>query len=351
MDVTVSMQKEPPPLPAAALSHFQLPIYGELVRAYGQSPVWHVAREKEGERVLASWLMFSTPGNYLSPPRSALTRFLDRHIMGLHSPVIDHSLTPAQREHVIAKLLAGVAGWHDRTAPISTTLLLDPALAGGEAELWQRLALRHGFKTEAKWTYLADLPSRAEDLIGLLRPERRTKVRKAQKSGLTFEQDTTLGGLRRYFALRQETLEHNALDALPFAHFEDTLNVMAHSAIFKVFLASLDGRAGAGQLAFVHNGYVHLAGVAVAEWARAARLPANDFLQWSVLEWSIEHGYSRVDFVGAAPHSQDPKLRAIDSFKASWGTKLVSTLQLSRSSLPVRRAALGVLRRLGMDPR
>lgn len=65
----------------------------------------------------------------------------------------------------------------------------------------------------------------------------------------------------------------------------------------------------------------------------------------------MEQGHSPVDFVGAAPYSHNPKLWAIDSFKASWGTKLVSTLQLSRSSPPVRRAALGVLRRLGMDPR
>jgi len=67
----------------------------------------------------------------------------------------------------------------------------------------------------------------------------------------------------------------------------------------------------------------------VAQWAIDERIPANDFLQWSVLRWAVETGQRLVDFVGASPSSDDPKVHAIDAFKARWGTRLQASLTLS----------------------
>ena len=101
-------------------------------------------------------------------------------------------------------------------------------------------------------------------------------------------------------------------------------------------------------MAFVHNGYVYLSGVSIADWALAEGVPANDFLQWHILDWARREGCRLVDFVGAAPDSDDPKLKTIDAFKARWGTELVDTLELSLKVVPIRRYALAGLRRLSL---
>jgi lipid II:glycine glycyltransferase (peptidoglycan interpeptide bridge formation enzyme) len=117
--------------------------------------------------------------------------------------------------------------------------------------------------------------------------------------------------------------------------------------VFHVFTASLGGRCAAAQLAFVWYGYVFLAGVSVADWTLEKRIPANDLLQFGVLDWAREHRCRTVDFVGAHPGTQDSKIRAIDAFKARWGTTIGESLELSLPGSDLRRRALRLAQMVG----
>jgi hypothetical protein len=172
--------------------------------------------------------------------------------------------------------------------------------------------------------------------------ERRTKVRKGEGLGLEFEHCRDMASLREYNVIRSATRTRAGFDAVPWSHFNDTHDALDGTGVYNIFLARHEGRVGAGQIAFVWNGYVFLSGVSVAQWAIDERIPANDFLQWNVLSWAVETGQSFVDFVGAHPGSSDPKLLAIDAFKARWGTELVESAVLTRKGDRVRSRLLRV---------
>lgn len=346
MDVVVAVEDAPAAPPARPLSHYQDPAYAELLRAYHQTPVWLVARDGVKQKVLATWLLFETPGNYLAPPTGKLARVLDRHLFAMHGPVLADGLDDGLRQAVIAALLQAIRRRALRTAPISLRLLLDPVMSSAEVASWVRIAQGNFFNVKPSWTYVARLPASRDALLEQIKPDRRTKVRKAEKAGVTFACEPTRAGLEAYYQLRLATLARNGHAALPFAHFADTLAVMGPPGIFKVFLARLGDRVGAGQLAFVYNGYVHLSGVSIADWVLAEGVPANDLLQWCILDWAREQGCRSVDFVGAVPDSADPKQKSIDAFKARWGTELTESVELSLPSVPIRRYALRALRRL-----
>lgn len=346
--MTVTIENAAPALAARPFSHYQDPVYDRLLRAYRQTPLWLVARPRGGTSILATWLLFETPANYLTPPAGKLARVLDRHLLGMHGPVLADGLSRDDRQAVITVLLETVRRRSTRTAPISLRLLLDPVMTPELRADWTRAASGCGFDVKPSWTYLARLPDSKEMLLAGIKSDRRTKIRKAEKAGVTFACDPTTTGLRAYYELRLATLARNGHQPLPFAHFSDTLEVMGPPAIFKVFLARLGDRIGAGQLAFVYNGYVHLSGVSIADWVLSEGIPANDYLQWSILAWALEQGCHSVDFVGAVPESPDPKQKSIDAFKARWGTELTESLELTMPSVPIRRYALGALRRLSL---
>jgi CelD/BcsL family acetyltransferase involved in cellulose biosynthesis len=326
--LVASWHDDPPaPTPGVPFSHFQSGHWSRLLRRYGQRPLCVWVRDGTGPP-LASWLLYSTPGDYLRPPLPP-ARWLDVHLRGVHSPAIDPRLDRAERERVLTVLLEAVAARVRRVRPISCSVGLDPVLSDDQRDDWVRLAAAAGFDAAPQYTYMAHVPSTTDELWLAIKRDRRPKIRKAEKLGVVFEEAHGLEALREYADVRNETRRRNGHDPVPWDHFAATWETLAGSSIYRIFLARLNGRIGAGQLAFVWNGYVYLSGVSTAQWAVNGKLPANDYLQWRLLEWAVEEGRRLVDFGGAQPHSDDPKLRAIDAFKSRWGTRLEESLALS----------------------
>jgi len=347
VSLVAEFQREPPArLPAVPMSHFQAPAYAPLLLRYGQTPLWLLVRDAP-HRLLATWLMFETPANYLRPPRHRLTRRLDNMLMTIHGPCQIPNLTAAKIGAVRRTALDAIAhetavrGW---TAAV---LALDPDLSGDQIAAWSALARQSGFTTVPLATYLADLPASETELFTKLKPDRRTKIRNAEKAGIEVIRDGGDEALRRYYRLRCETSRHNATPAIPWEHFADTAAACSGTDIFHLFLAcDADSVPLAGQIAFAGAGYVYLSGVALSDRARQSGIPANDLLQWRVLNWARENGHRVVDFAGAQPASTDPKQQAIDAFKARWGTRVAHSLRLELHGSRTRRAAAALARRV-----
>lgn len=314
----------PDPLPNEPLGHFQSAAGVRLLRAYGQTPHCLVA-ERDG-RPVATWVLFTTPGDYISPPSSALARRLDVHLRAVHGPVVTADLGQDDRAAVEGALLRAVKGRANRIRPISTSLVLDPILSDHQRHQWRATASGLGFACEAAFTYAADVEMAPEDLFARIARDRRKSVRKAERLGVEAQHGESLQMLERYYGVR--TSNPN-LSQIPWDHFATTHEALRGTGTYQVFLATLGDRVGAGQLAFSSRRYVYLAGVSVAPWAMEERVPANDLLQWEVLRWAAETGRQTVDFVGAQPQSDDSKINAIDFFKSRWGTELRESLSLA----------------------
>ena len=314
----------PEPLPATPLSHFQAPVGVRQLLAQRDGPQVLVAEDDSG--VAATWVLHTTGSDLFDRPDSRLARVLDRRLLALHGPVIRPDLRDS--DEVRADLLQAVRKRARRLQPTGTELRLDPILDDDERARWARVAAAADFETSEAQTWYYEVNGEG-DVASRIKSERRKAARKGDKLGMTFEERSDLDGLRAYNDVRTETRRHNDQSPIPFEHWERTWHAFEGSGIFHVFTASLDQRVGAAQLAFAHEGYVYLVGVSVAEWTREEKVPANDFLQYRLLEWATESGQRIVDFVGASPDATDPKLKAIDYFKSRWGTELGTSLTLT----------------------
>lgn len=329
-----------------AFSHYQSRFYPLLLRAYGKEPVWLVVKNVEGEQVIATWLLFLTPENPLNPLKNSILQKMDVHLQAMHGPTIKFGYSDDEISEIMGILLKAVDGIIKTHKVLTTNLYLDPLMSEARKLLWQKQAERYGFVTSAKYTYVAVLPKTIDEMHQQIKGDRRTKIRKAEKSGITFHIGKNLSDLEKYYQVRCETTDRNESGDVPWIHFEDSWKALEGTECLKVFLAEKDGRIGAGQMAYVHNGYVHLTGVSAASWTYQEKIPANDFLQWHVMKWAIEKGYKVVDFVGAQPNSADPKIKAIDHFKSRWGTSLHESIKLEYPRSKIRYIIFKVLRKL-----
>lgn len=327
----------PSALPALPFSHFQTFEYAAVLPRYGQRPLWLTVR-MDGD-VVATWLFYRTPANYLAPPRSRLRRKLDVHLQATHSPVWAEALTEEQRRRARRLMLQALIEETDRSSYITVRTVLDPTIEPSTRCDWADAAEQVPLRISPSYTYAVRLPGNSSELFASLKADRRTKVRKAEREDPAFEQVDDLAGLRAYHAVRCETTARNSIPEVPWEYFETTFSMLNPSGMYKVFLARFGGRVGAGQASFCWNGYVYLAGVSIASWAREERIPANDYLQWKVLEWAVESGQELVDFVGAQPDSKDEKIRTIDAFKSRWGTSLYESLAIEYPPTSIRRQA------------
>src|SRR4051794_25290392 len=87
MALRVRVQRQPPDvLPGSPTSHFQLPAYEQALRRFGQRVHWIVVLD--GDRTLATWLVFAGSSDFQRPPQSRILRTLDVRLHTLHGPVL-----------------------------------------------------------------------------------------------------------------------------------------------------------------------------------------------------------------------------------------------------------------------
>lgn len=328
-------------LPSTPFSHFQTEAYAELLPAYHQSPEW-MCLENEDKNCVAAWLFFQSPHNYVRPPKNPLLKFLDVHYFSFHSPTFSEGLTISQKEKLIPLMVKALQKRCQKLQPIQTVFLLSPLLSEEEAKIWEKSAQACALNLSPSYTYLAEISPDPEAVFSQIKSDRRTKVRRMQELGYEFIEVDSLELLRKYYALRNETTAHNALERVPWEHFQRTFEVLHPKGIYKIFLLKVGDRYGAGQTAFAHNEYLYLSGVSLAAWAREEKIAANDALQFEILKWASQKGLKYVDFVGAKPHSTDPKAKNIDYFKSRWGTEVKTTWEIKYPPSPLRSLALRV---------
>lgn len=299
-------------------SHFQTPEYVALAHAYGQSPRVLVA-SSEGQ-VVGYWIVVTTPTDYAQEvPQSRIRSWSSRRLMALSGPVLD----PAQEANIrlAAALtrslvrLSGRTGWRLRGRLYPTS---------GSGSMVRALSASRSVRLTVGHSYILRVPDTVTSLHAGFRPDRRRNVRRARDLGISVRIAECELDIKDYVSVRNEALDAQGFPRIAMDHVLSSYRVLGPAGMFRCFLAYDGQQAVAGQLVFSWNGYTYLAGVCISPDARSRKLPANDLLQSSVLEWAIAHEQHTVDFVGAQPTSLDAKINAIDSAKRSWGATMVA---------------------------
>jgi hypothetical protein len=198
------------------------------------------------------------------------------------------------------------------------------ATHGGDYEWIYSLYTERGFHVARNTTLVVDLCKDREELWRGIRKEARTKVRKAQEQGVEIVE---LGSDEALISLAHgvvaETAVRNEVACWPLVEMLEALRYHSSYGVFKAFLALYQGQPIAYQHVTFFNGNAQLGGVAYSDYSRQARIYGNDLMQWHVLQTMHDMGVRCLDYGGADPNSQDPKIKGIYKFKAKWGGQLL----------------------------
>lgn len=180
-----------------------------------------------------------------------------------------------------------------------------------------------GFAKREMATIVLELGAELETLWKKLSRDARQKVGKAERLGIRIVEADTEEGLRRYYAVRLENSRRNNVRGPHLDGILAARPIYIEKGLGKVFLAEYQGLIVSGQMLVVLNGNIHLAGICQSDYACAQGLPANDLMQWHIIQWGHAQGCRRIDWAGYTPDPHTDKERGINNFKAKWGGTVI----------------------------
>jgi len=195
---------------------------------------------------------------------------------------------------------------------------------------------RYGYAADERATVLLDMKGKGEDDIwGGLAKEARRKVRKAAKQGIEVIEGETEEDFEAYKRIRLETGRRNKIDYSRQVARWDGYRRTIPRGVSRIFLSKQGGDVLSGQTVTTVGSAVALGGVSYSDYSREHSLYGNDLVQWHIIKWSLEHGYTMIDWVGYELNAT-PKQKGINDFKIKWGGEIVPFRAYSKVFHPVR---------------
>jgi hypothetical protein len=149
-------------------------------------------------------------------------------------------------------------------------------------------------------------------------------VRKAGRDGIEIQSvDGSEESLCRAYGPMRDTARRNGVPILDYADFCRSFRHHHSLGIEEAFISLLKGEILSFQQVVYVNRNALLGGVSHSDLSREKQLYGNDLMQWHMITWARKKGMRWLDFGGADPESDDPKIQGIYAFKAKWGGKLV----------------------------
>lgn len=185
---------------------------------------------------------------------------------------------------------------------------------------------KNDFFNKKYFTYILKLDNfnKEEDYMNFLNSKVRNIVRRSFKQGLSIKEILNKEDLEIYIKFINNNRKENGISVIPKEHFFNIWNAFKKDNLVRYFIVYKDNIPLASQGVNISlNGFT-LVQTTTSKKAYEMKLNANDFMQFNMIKLAIKDGYDYVDWGGAQPNSNDPKMKAIDKFKAKWGGKLTS---------------------------
>jgi serine/alanine adding enzyme len=176
-----------------------------------------------------------------------------------------------------------------------------------------------GFVYEGHLNYLIGLARPTEEIWGSLKSNVRTNVRKARRMGVVVQEVTSLEQVPAAYAVLAKVYQDIQI---PLAHpslFEAAFEILYPLGMIKILTACVHDTCIGMAIRLLYRGtiYAWYAGTD----KEYASYKANDLLNWHVLEWGSQNGFTCFDFGGAGRPDQDYGPR---KFKAKFNGTLVN---------------------------
>ncbi|WP_432738810.1 hypothetical protein [Maridesulfovibrio sp. FT414] len=187
----------------------------------------------------------------------------------------------------------------------------------GLADKYDEAFSREGFSLDRRHSIVLDVSQGEDAVFQKMHKETRRKARKSMQGSITIERLTSPEHIEQWMSIKGRNTWLNR-------------SIMNEAALnddhgrYEYYVALEDGVPLAWQ--GVRWGYEVglLEGNAISTQLRIKKSLANYALQMFMINRAHERGVRYLDWVGADPDSEDPKLMGILKFKKSWGGELVS---------------------------
>jgi len=149
-------------------------------------------------------------------------------------------------------------------------------------------------------------------------------VKKAEKDGVTIEEDYSDSAIDSYYDLLVSTYDASEYTPLPKEFYKDIIQGLHKKNKIKVIFAKHNGKA-IGCAAFPHIDKTIYYWTGASLKGEYAKLYPNNAIQWHLIKWAYEQGFKKYDMLGAS-------IEGIRKFKLGWGGELVDYTRVYSST-------------------
>jgi lipid II:glycine glycyltransferase (peptidoglycan interpeptide bridge formation enzyme) len=170
-------------------------------------------------------------------------------------------------------------------------------------------------------TWMLDLRIGKEFVWENMEKRARNAVRKAEKSGVVIRLADRPDDLDKYYDLHCQTYHRTGVNPHPRAYFENIWNKFLPTGRAVVFFAEYNNTVVAAENFGVYkNASVYWTGAANTE---GLTVQANSLVQWTAIQWMINHNIYWHEIGEAFPQLKEGKRKGLNDFKKSFGGELV----------------------------
>ena len=246
-------------------------------------------------------------------------------------------------DHLAAALDALLGAYDRRVGGAIFTELRNVA----DATVLRPALERRGYRFEEHLNFLIDLDRPPDAILAGMHERARRLIRQGLRDDTVRIADVgdDEAGRRAAYDLLAATYARAGVPLADRSLFEAAHDVLSGPGMVRFWLATVDGRPAASQVALLHGTRI-LAWYGGSDRALARHRP-NELLTWHMLTWGQANGYRVFDFGGAGRPDEPYGPRA---FKEKFGGQLVNYGRFVRVHAPVRfrvaKSAYGLYRRV-----
>jgi len=242
-------------------------------------------------------------------------------ISSLGGPALANALSRKQRSRIYTfireHLIALAKRYPIREINLSLSPLA-PAYTGKTRPMVNPL-LFLGCENTLTQTAIIDLGKDIEGIWQQMEGRARTAIRKAEKSGVQVRKARP-DEVDTYYSLHSETYNRTGVPPHPKAYFGKIWSDFLSTSRSLVWFAEHEGTVVAAEnFGIFKDRAIYWTGAANQS---GLDLEANSLIQWTAIQWMVEHGIQWYETGEAFPNVLEGKLKGLSEFKQSFGGTL-----------------------------
>lgn len=176
-----------------------------------------------------------------------------------------------------------------------------------------------GFVKENHLNFIVDLRQTPDRMWDHLDPNVKSNVKKARRKGVVVEEAVSPEIVRISYSLLQEVYHRINVPLASYTLFQATFDILQPKGMAKIFMARTGDTYIGTSIVLLYKDVVY--GWYAGALHEYSSYKASEMLNWHIMEWGSQNGYSCFDFGGAGKPDEHYGPR---DFKAKFGGTLVN---------------------------